>query len=178
PRCTCGSRQSVMRIAAVLLILIGNSFPVRSQENAVPSIYRLNFTFTESDRQKRISEMQYALRVEENSKSRINIGARIPYAPAGAHAGQVHMWAVGVIIECTARQRGAMLGLDCAFESSAVAPGQSTGPVPSGFPPIAHTKQASVVTAVPLGKSVVLVAADDPATKHHLEITALAERID
>lgn len=115
-----------------------------------------------------------ACAVEENSKSKINIGSRIPNMPAGTGDKQVHMVAIGVVVECQVRPRGPMVGLDCAFESSAVAPDQ---PKPSaGFPPVLNTQQASVVTAVPPGKTVTIASLDDPKTKHNLEISVHVDK--
>ena len=162
-----------MRIVKILLLL-GALLPAFSQERAMPPRYRLKFTFTDAMQQKKLNQMQYTLLVEENSKSKINIGSRIPYMPAGTGDKQVHMVAVGVIVECQVRPRGPMVGLDCAFESSAVAPDQ---PKPSaGFPPVLNTQQASVVTAVPPGKTVTIASLDDPKTKHNLEISVHVDK--
>ena len=68
------------------------------------------------------------------------------------------------------------VSLDCAFESSYVAPEQPLEQLPIGFLPIINSRKVSTAAVIPIGPEVQVALLDDPSSGNRLEIFVSAER--
>ena len=113
------------------------------------------------------------LTLQNKTRGSINASRRIPYY---TNSKELHMLALGTIIECAAEDKDGGLRLDCHFESSHVAPDQPASAVPFGFPPVVRSRQVKATVLAPIGREVSIARLDDPASGNTLEIFILAER--
>jgi hypothetical protein len=108
--------------------------------------------------------------LQSGSRGKINASCRIPYY-SKSELKELHTVALGSIIECSVKDADAAVRLDCAFESSYVAPDQPAQQRPVGFPPVVNSRQVQMTAAVPPG------SIDDQSSGNSLTIFVLAERL-
>src|SRR5688572_11042656 len=107
-----------MNTSALCLIVISSSYAsvVLAQNKPVP-VFRLHFRMHESGVESKATTLNYILVVQSGSRGKINASRRLPYYSKG-ETKELHMIALGNIIECNARDAETGVQLDCAFESS------------------------------------------------------------
>ena len=146
-----------------------------------PSTYRLKFRVTEARpeaKDKAESTKHFQMIVQSRSRGKINASRRLPhYTSSKSEARELHLAALGSMLECIPEDRENGVRLDCSFESSFVAPDQEGKPVAHGFLPVVHSRQMSSTAVVPVGAEVLFASFDDPASGNRLEIFVLAERL-
>jgi hypothetical protein len=162
----------------IVCLVVASSFApvVLAQENTV-STFRLHFRMLESGVQVEETTRNYVLVVQSESRGKINASRRLPhYTSSKGEAKELHTVAVGSIIECTPKDAEGGVRLDCAFESSYVAPEQPVKQIPIGFLPIINSRQVFTTVLIPIGPEVQIVRLNDPSSGNRLEIFVSAER--
>ncbi|MFN0101724.1 MAG: hypothetical protein ACKV2U_06490 [Bryobacteraceae bacterium] len=149
---------------------------VSAQDRPV-STFRLHFRIQESPVEANGTARIYVLAMESKSRGKINATRRLPYYTSSkGEAKELHTVALGSIIECKAEDGEGGVRLDCAFESSYVAPEQPRRQVSIGFPPVINSRQINATALVPIGREVQITRLDDPSSGNRLEIFVKAER--
>ena len=159
-------------------LVIASSFAsvVLAQEKPV-STFRLRFRMHESGAQAEETTRNYVLLLQSESRGKVNASRRLPHSTSSkGEAKELHTIALGTIIECTVEDAEAGVSLDCAFESSYVAPEQPVEQPPIGFLPIMNSRQVSTTAVIPIGPEVQVARLDDPSSGNRLEIFVSAER--
>ncbi len=161
---------------ACLVIASSLASVVLAQEKPAPT-FRLHFRMHESGPQTEETTRNYVLLLQSESRGKINASRRLPhYTSSKSEAKELHMVALGSIIECTPKDEEAGVRLSCAFESSHVAAEQPREQPPIGFLPVLNMRQVSTTAVVPIGLEVQVANLDDPSTGNRLEIFVSAER--
>ena len=142
---------------------------VPAQEKPV-STFRLHIRMLESGAQAEGTTRNYVLVAQSESRGKINASRRLPhYTSSKGEAKELHMVALGSIIECTPEDAEGGVRLDCAFESSYVAPEQPDKQTPIGFLPVINSRQVFVTALIPIGPEVQVARLDDPSSGNRLE---------
>jgi hypothetical protein len=146
-----------------------------------PSTYRLQIRVKESKPNAQEitgSPIHFQMVVQSRSRGKINASRRLPhYSASKNEAKELHLAALGNILECSPEDREQGVQLSCSFESSYVAPDQLGKPVAVGFLPVVHSRQVSTTLLVPLGTEVRFASFDDSSSGNRLEVFVLAERL-
>lgn len=147
----------------------------------LPSTYRLHFRVTESRPEAKDntgSNRNFQMIVQSRSRGKINASRRLPhYTSTKSEAKELHLAALGSMLECIPEDRKNGVRLDCSFESSFVAPDQGCKPVATGFLPVIHSRQMSSTAVLPIGTEVLFASFEDPASGNLLEIYLVAQRL-
>ncbi len=151
---------------------------VNAQEGLIS--YRLHFSISETGQDGKTATRRYGVLAGNRSRAKINASRRIPYyssqsASTRRVAKEVHTAALGTIIECTPREDGSGVQLDCTFETSFAVPNQPAHPV--GFLPVAISRQVSTNVLVEPGREQQIALLDDPANNTRVEIAVMVERL-
>ncbi len=168
--------KSAIRILSVTTALLCGLWGA----DPAPSTYRLNFRITEARpevKENSGSTKNFQMLVQSRSRGKINASRRLPhYTSTKGETRELHLAALGSILECIPEDRENGVRLECSFESSFVAPDQEGKPVAAGFLPVVHSRQMSSTAVVPVGVEVLFASFDDAASGNRLEILVLAER--
>lgn len=151
---------------------------VNAQEGLIS--YRLHFNISETGQDGKTATRRYGVLAGNKSRAKVNATRRIPYyssqsANLKRDAKQVQTATLGTIIECTPREDGSGVQLDCTFESSFAAPNQPAHPV--GFLPVTISRQVSTNVLVDPGREQQIALVDDPASNTRVEISVMVERL-
>jgi hypothetical protein len=166
-------KSGILCILAAVILVPG----VDAQEKQPPT-YRLSFRLQESGAEGKATVRNYVLIVQGRSRGKINASRRLPYYTSSkGEAKELHTAALGSIIECTPEEKDPGVQLDCAFESSYVAPNQPREQPPIGFLPLINARQVSTTAFVAIGPEVQIVRLDDPSSNNKLEIFVSVERL-
>jgi hypothetical protein len=166
-----------MKVMTAWLVIASSFASVVLAQEVQVSTFRLNFRIHESGAQAEGTTQKYVLLVQSGSLGKINASRRVPhYTRSKGDAKELHLVALGSIIECTPQDAEGGVRLNCAFESSHVAPEQPLKQPPIGFLPVLNMRQVSMTAVVPIGPEVLLASLDDPSSGNRLEVFVSAER--
>ncbi|MEO8029041.1 MAG: hypothetical protein ABI823_21350 [Bryobacteraceae bacterium] len=162
------------------LLLLVCAALLAAQDRSAATVYRLNIELVEqADAQTSASQTihrVYEMISEANSAAKINASVRVPYWSGPVDQPQLHTVALGSIVECTPRDAEHGVRVDCAIESSYLAP-EGNRPGGQGLPPQMHSRQLRSAATIPFSERVLLSAFDDPASQHHVDIYVTARKV-
>lgn len=173
----------------VLLICLCVPLALRAQEakqEAKPSrpssVYRIDYTFSELQNDKRVNARSYSLLVRASERGSIRLGDRMPVATSSTKEGEVQFQYLDVGVSIDSRvedsdvpDRGSSIDLFTNIDISNVAPNQSVDNR-TGAPIVRQTKFQNE-NIVPLGKQVLLSSADEVDGTRRLQIEVTATKI-
>jgi type II secretory pathway component GspD/PulD (secretin) len=144
--------------------------------------YRLTYTITEMDGDKRLGTQHYSMDLVDGQQTTLNQGSRVPIATGSYSAGgpapasspvetQFRYQDVGITFDATLTSQANGARLLSNIDQSGVADAPAGG-VP---PPILRNSSLKGAYLLTSGKPLVLGTMDLPGSTHHLQIEALIE---
>ncbi|GEM_PF-6185086 len=170
------------KLAIVLLVaatFVTAPFAV-AQAQDMPKVYKLEYTVLETEGAKKISSRTYTLMVEDNKRSNLRVGLRVPIAtslPAGGDGPtQYNYMDVGVQVDALAHSLDAStIRLETISDiTSLVTP---DGAPSARRPPTTRSCRESINTVIPLDKVVTLSTQDDPSYNTTMTLQVVAHLV-
>jgi hypothetical protein len=156
-----------------LAVLLATTFAVAQENNSLhPTVYRLEYTITETEGAKKLSSRSYSLQAEEGKPASMRVGTRVPI-PTNAEGSQYNYIDVGVNLDVTASaMEASTIRLKTNVDiTSLIAPDPNA---PSRRPPVARQTKDMVTTVIPLDKPVILTTQDDPSYNTSMQVQVIA----
>ena len=138
--------------------------------------YRLDYTISEIEVGKKVSTHTYTLMCQDNIKSVLKLGSRVPVptSPAGGSSTNMTYLDVGFNVDAILESNSVGdLTLTSTIEMSSIADSTIAG---QGAPVIRQFR-TDTKNSVPVGKPVVISTADDVATHRQFQIQVLATKV-
>jgi hypothetical protein len=145
-----------------------------------PSCYRLTYTITESDGEKRIGTQHFALTVDANTgDSQFKLGSKVPIITGSSNSenrAQTQVQYQDVGLNISARVKDYLTGVEVhsKVEQSSVSEDQSTV---GRNDPIIRQAVLQNTALLTLGKPVMLGSLDVPGSTRHLDIEVVLEAV-
>jgi type II secretory pathway component GspD/PulD (secretin) len=140
-------------------------------------MYRLTYTLTELDGDKRISQQHFSMLMVEGQENRLKEGIKVPISTSSLSAGEGKQTAVtyldvGTNIDATLVSLAAQGRLKYSLEESSVAP-EVSGVGPED--PILRQSSLQGEATLAAGKPSVLGTIDFPSSTHHIDIEVVMQ---
>jgi hypothetical protein len=148
--------------------------------------YKLDFTFSELDGNKKVNSRTYTVMCEDlagRTMGHLRIGSRVPVAIGGTAPGggpsvatQFQYMDVGMKIDAilTATKDGGLSLATTVDVTSLAEPAGATG----GLPPVVRSMQFNSNSGITPGKPVVLSTADDVGSNRRFEVQVVATKLN
>ena len=168
----------------LLVVCFCASLALSAQDNKPqrPSaVYRIDYTFSELQNDKRINARSYTLLVRASDRGSIRLGDRLPIATSSKEGDtQFQYLDVGVNIDSRVEDSdvpdaGSSIDLFTSVDMEQLAPDQSAGNR-LGSPVLRQTKFQNE-NIIPLGKQVLLSSADEVDGTRRLQIEVTATKV-
>lgn len=148
-----------------------------SLHRTVSGPYRLTYTFTEMDGEKRIGSQHYAVVLDSDTKTSLRLGTKVPITTSQAYENapnqqQISYIDIGLSIDARLRQFANGLELETHVAQSALESQE-----PNTKDPVVRQTDLDSSALLLEGKPIVLGMLDTPESTHRLEIQVELSKI-
>ncbi len=145
-----------------------------AQDKPAPSlhsVYRIEYSITETEGAKKINTRTYVLLVEDRKVGRTRIGNRVPLA---SKDGSIQYFDVGTNIDARPSMLDTgLVNLNTSVDISSVVTTEAT----TARAPITRNFQNNIETVIPLDKPTVIAIQDEPSGNSTFQVTVLVKLV-
>ncbi len=150
----------------------------RDAQRTIPGAYRLTYTLTDMDGEKRIGAQHYQLVLDADAESAsVDLRASVPVRLGSENSTQYTRQDTGLRIYAHLRQFANGMELDTNIHQTAFAEGAHGQTSPNGMPPITRQAELNTKALLTENKSVTIGELDIPGSTHRMEVQVELTRV-